>query len=194
MSSWPDIWLNVKLTWCSTSLGHQMPPWGYIWLLAACSIAFFQMSSLPHIWLYMSSSPYVVQLLATRCLHWWDIWACSELLKIEKEMYLDWSFCSELLFICNFVVVVVVVVHLSLYIHNYIWTRTKFNSNNNKYNKNNNNTKINLHKLLNRFVLIAVVTFSFCCCCLSVIGYPQVHHHHHHHHNNNNNNNNKMKQ
>ena len=25
MSRWPYIWLYVKLTWCSTSLGHQMP-------------------------------------------------------------------------------------------------------------------------------------------------------------------------
>ena len=31
-STWPRCWPNVKLTWCSTSLGHQMPLLRYIWL------------------------------------------------------------------------------------------------------------------------------------------------------------------
>ena len=30
-SAWPKHWPNVKVTWHSTALGHQMPlPWGYI--------------------------------------------------------------------------------------------------------------------------------------------------------------------
>ena len=31
-STWPKVWPNVKLTWSSTTLDHEMPQfWGYIW-------------------------------------------------------------------------------------------------------------------------------------------------------------------
>ena len=52
---------NVKMTLGSTGLGHQMPlPGGYIWLSTAFSIACFRMAP----W------PYIVLLMATRCLYW----------------------------------------------------------------------------------------------------------------------------
>ena len=102
----------------------------------------------------------------------------SELLKIEHEMYLDWSFWffMLLLLLCNYVVVV----HLSLYIHIYRWTTTKLPSN----NKKNNNKKINLHKLFNPFLLmirvcycvILLLLFLFICSCGSTITDEQQQH------------------
>ena len=51
---------NIKVTWHSTALDHQMPlPEGYFWLANSFSMVFFRMSR----W------PYIVLILATRCFY-----------------------------------------------------------------------------------------------------------------------------
>ena len=69
-SAWPKCWLNVKLTWCSISLGHQMPLLrgrGYVWPEIRLSLQWEGQPD-PNAD-QMSRWPDVVVLLATRCLY-----------------------------------------------------------------------------------------------------------------------------
>ena len=139
--------------WHSTSLGHQMSlPGGYIWL------------NLLYNCFDWKCHAYIIQFCSWPCAGSAGgyIWA-----NVSRFIFLVWL----LLLLCHFVVVV----HPSLWIHNYRWITTTLHSNNYKNNKKNKNKKINLHKLLNLFVLVVVVTMSFCCCCCAwVIVYPQL--------------------
>ena len=60
MSAWPKGWPNVKMTWCSTIFGHQMPLPGGVYL-TQCHPDWKDNQ--------MSRWPDIVLLLATRCLY-----------------------------------------------------------------------------------------------------------------------------
>ena len=101
----------------------------------------------------------IVLVLATRCQYLG--------VHLSKCVSICLFFVKVLLLLCHFIVAVV---HHSLCIHNYRWITTILHSNKYKNNKKNNNKKINLHELLNLFVLIlVVVTMSFCCCCCACV-------------------------
>ena len=66
-STRPKDWPNAKLTWSSTTLGHQMPlPGGTSEL--------------------RSTRPNFVPLMATRCCYWWYIWAQINWTKCQADL------------------------------------------------------------------------------------------------------------
>ena len=75
MSAWPKGSSNVKLTWHSTALGHQM-------LLLGVCLTECQPDPKAH---QMSRWPDVVLLLATTCLYWFGV----------KTFKIAWDLCSS---------------------------------------------------------------------------------------------------
>ena len=106
-SAWSQGWPNVKLTWCSAILGHQMPLPGGMSELRSTRPNLVPLLATRCLYQgvhltkgqpdpkadQMSSWPDVVLFLATRCLYWGYVWPQVSLTqRSDKNVNLSQSF------------------------------------------------------------------------------------------------------
>ena len=90
--------VNVNLTWCSTTLGHQIPLLG-VHLSQVCLTVICLLHWVPEN-VKLTWPPDVILLLSTRCLYWWGVHLTQVCLMVicllncinEQKMYVDQSF------------------------------------------------------------------------------------------------------